>query len=46
MPVAPERQREGSADMAIISPLLGGVVLMAAGIYQFTPLKQTCLTHC
>jgi predicted metal-binding membrane protein len=25
---------------------LGAVVLIAAGIFQFTPLKASCLTHC
>lgn len=28
------------------SPLLGGALLIAAGIYQWTRLKQACLTHC
>jgi predicted metal-binding membrane protein len=27
-------------------PLLGAAVLLAAGIYQLTPLKQACLGHC
>src|SRR3546814_2670333 len=25
---------------------LGGALFVAAGIYQLTPLKQACLTHC
>jgi len=28
------------------SPLLGSLLLIAAGVYQWTPLKQACLTHC
>jgi predicted metal-binding membrane protein len=32
--------------MASASPLLGGVLLVAAGVYQFTPLKNACLSHC
>jgi predicted metal-binding membrane protein len=25
---------------------LGGAILLAAGLYQLTPLKQACLSHC
>jgi predicted metal-binding membrane protein len=32
--------------MASTSPLLGGVLLVAAGVYQLTPLKDACLLHC
>ncbi len=32
--------------MASASPLLGGVLLVAAGVYQLTPLKNACLSHC
>ena len=32
--------------MASASPALGGGVLIAAGIYQWTPLKRACLKHC
>ncbi|MBI3304528.1 MAG: DUF2182 domain-containing protein [Deltaproteobacteria bacterium] len=32
--------------MVSTSPILGGVLLLAAGIFQWTPLKQTCLTQC
>jgi len=28
------------------SGLLGGVVLIVAGLYQWTPFKESCLTHC
>ncbi len=34
------------AAMASQSNLLGGVVLLAAGAYQFTPLKSACLRQC
>jgi len=32
--------------MALTSNLLGATVLIAAGTYQFTPWKQSCLQHC
>jgi len=35
-----------SETMAIANAILAGTVLIAAGIYQWTPLKDTCLTHC
>jgi predicted metal-binding membrane protein len=35
-----------SPMMAITSPALGGILLVAAGIYQWTPLKYTCLSKC
>ena len=35
-----------SPMMVSTSPILGGVLLLAAGIFQFTPLKHACLTHC
>jgi predicted metal-binding membrane protein len=28
------------------SPVLGGALLVAAGVYQLTPLKRACLAHC
>ena len=28
------------------SPIFGGVLLIAAGIFQLTPLKNACLKHC
>ena len=31
---------------AITSAFLGGIVFVAAGIYQLTPLKHACLRHC
>jgi len=43
----------GLESMALLSPMLesasvvlGGVLLMTAGLYQLTPLKQACLKHC
>jgi predicted metal-binding membrane protein len=35
-----------SPMMASASPRLGGGLLMLAGLYQWTPLKNTCLVHC
>jgi predicted metal-binding membrane protein len=35
-----------SSSLTAISPMVGGALLIAAGIYQFTPLKQACLRHC
>jgi predicted metal-binding membrane protein len=32
--------------MAAASNKAGGVVLIVAGVYQFTPLKNNCLSHC
>ena len=29
-----------------LDPWLSSAVLLAAGVYQLTPLKQTCLRHC
>ncbi len=35
-----------SPMMASASPWLGGALLIAAGVYQLTPLKNACLAHC
>ena len=35
-----------SPMMVGTSPILGGLVLLAAGSFQWTPLKYTCLTRC
>ena len=35
-----------SPMMASSSVVLGGVLLLLAGIFQFTPLKHRCLTRC
>ncbi len=32
--------------MASATGVFGGIVLIAAGIYQWTPLKETCLRQC
>ncbi len=41
---------EAVAARAGLSPAtaarIGGVVLMAAGLYQLTPLKDMCLSKC
>ncbi len=35
-----------SPMMATTSATLGGLILVAAGVYQLTPLKHACLRHC
>lgn len=35
-----------SPMMVSASPWLGGVILIIAGAYQWTPLKNVCVTHC
>lgn len=35
-----------SPMMVSTSPVLGGALLMAAGAFQWTPLKRVCLDHC
>jgi len=35
-----------SPAMKTSSPYLGGAILLGAGIYQLTPFKGACLTHC
>jgi predicted metal-binding membrane protein len=32
--------------MESASGLLGGIVLIAAGLYQWTPIKEACLSYC
>jgi predicted metal-binding membrane protein len=41
-----ERSGLLSGMMASTSVTLGGVLLIAAGVYQLTPLKYACLRHC
>jgi predicted metal-binding membrane protein len=41
-----EREAWLDARMASGNALLGAIVLLAAGIYQFTPLKSACLVQC
>jgi predicted metal-binding membrane protein len=38
--------RAGWLDGGNISRLAGGAIFIAAGFYQFTPLKRSCLTQC
>ncbi len=35
-----------SPMMISTSPILGGILLLAAGLFQWTPLKNACLKHC
>jgi predicted metal-binding membrane protein len=35
-----------SPGMESVSPLFDGIVLLAAGAYQLSPLKQACLAQC
>ena len=35
-----------SALGAIVSPPLGGALLLVAGVFQWTPVKNACLEHC
>jgi predicted metal-binding membrane protein len=43
-----ELQRAGllSAMMATTSYWLGGAILLAAGVWQLSPIKRICLRHC
>ena len=33
-------------EMKTTNKILGSIILITTGIFQFTPLKQTCLTYC
>ena len=33
-------------DLVITSPLLGGVLLVAAGVFQWTPFRDACMSKC
>jgi predicted metal-binding membrane protein len=35
-----------SHNLAITSPLLGGVFLVAAGVFQWTPFREACMAKC
>jgi predicted metal-binding membrane protein len=35
-----------SPALAATSPVLGGALLILAGVWQLTPLKTACLSHC
>ncbi len=40
-------QRSGAISSALIAvPTLGALMLIVAGVYQLTPLKNLCLTRC
>ena len=41
-------ERAGLLSMAMMnaSAVFGGAILLAAGLYQFTPFKNTCLRYC
>jgi len=41
-----ERTALLSPMLASASPLFGGALLVAAGLYQWSPAKQACLEHC
>ena len=41
-----ERGNWLTPEMAIASGTLSGIVLVAAGLYQWTPLKDACLRQC
>jgi predicted metal-binding membrane protein len=38
--------RMAAPGLRASSPLIGGLILMLAGIYQWSPLKRSCLEHC
>jgi predicted metal-binding membrane protein len=38
--------RDTVPSIARVLPALGGVLLIACGLYQLTPLKDACLRHC
>lgn len=35
-----------SMQMVLTSGVFGGIVLILAGLYEFSPLKNRCLSHC
>ena len=35
-----------STMVVATSPIIGGALLIAAGLYQLTPVKRACLKHC
>src|SRR5574341_553216 len=35
-----------AGEMIRVGPAIGGVLLIGAGVYQFTPLKNACLVSC
>ena len=41
-----ERSGAMNGMMALREPVIAGGLLIAVGVYQLTPLKENCLTHC
>lgn len=41
-----ERSGAMNGMMALREPVIAGALLIAVGVYQLTPLKENCLTHC
>jgi predicted metal-binding membrane protein len=41
-----QRRELLASTMESASPILTGALLILAGVFQWTPLKQRCLTHC
>lgn len=35
-----------SPELISVTPLIGSILLILAGVYQFTPLKYACLSNC
>jgi predicted metal-binding membrane protein len=35
-----------SPELISVTPLIGAILLILAGLYQFTPLKYACLSNC
>lgn len=35
-----------ASNMALTNTVFGGLVMITAGLFQFTPLKTACLNHC
>lgn len=35
-----------ASNMALTNTVFGGLIFVAAGLFQFTPLKTACLNHC
>ena len=41
-----ERAAAVSSETLRATPVVGGLILIAAGVYQLTPLKRACLVRC
>lgn len=41
-----EGMRRAAPAVSELGPRLGALAMLAAGLYQLTPLKQRCLAHC